>query len=142
MGKTSRDASLLLGDILQAINEIDVTLRNKTFKSYRAHFGIRRIVERCLLIVSEAGDNLPDILKGTQPDINLRHLDDMGNFIRHEYHHLQDKVMWDTATHDMPRLKQAVLAMQHAVVHAGRPHARVAAPRGKSRSRGKKRIRV
>jgi uncharacterized protein with HEPN domain len=142
MGRTTRDPTPLLDDIVKAIEEIEITLRKKTYKSYCAHFGTRRIVERCLQIVSEAADNLPATLKGTQPHINWRDVADFGNFLRHEYHHLQDKLVWDTATGDLPRLKEAVLAMRLAAANAGRPHTSVAAPRSKNRSRGKRRIRL
>lgn len=46
-----------------------------------------------------------------EPDINWRKVRDMGNFLRHEYHHIQDEIIWDVSINRLDDLRIALTRM-------------------------------
>jgi uncharacterized protein with HEPN domain len=113
----SRDPTLRLQDILDAIAEIETILGKKTFEAYRRSLVTRRAVVRCMLIISEASSKLPQSLKGTQAHIPWPQIKGIGNMLRHEYAAIQDAVLWKTANKHLPTLKAAVDAIQKRLAH-------------------------
>jgi uncharacterized protein with HEPN domain len=53
----------------------------------------------------------PDELKAKRPEIEWRSIASIGNFLRHEYHTISDKVIWDVVQVDLPPLKIAIDAI-------------------------------
>jgi uncharacterized protein with HEPN domain len=69
------------------------------------------ILQRAIEIIPEATRRLPDELKATQPEIDWRSIAGIGNVLRHEYHTISNKVIWDVAQADLPGLKSAIEAI-------------------------------
>ena len=69
------------------------------------------IVQRANEIISEASRRLPDELKLTRPEIEWRSIAGIGNVLRHEYHTISDKVIWDVVQAELPLLKTAIEAI-------------------------------
>lgn len=44
------------------------------------------------------------------PEIPWRSVKAMGNILRHEYHHLDDKIIWDVVHHELPELRAILIA--------------------------------
>ena len=76
------------------------------FETYRESYGLRRITERAIQIISEAARALPEELRARWADIIA-----IGNPLRHEYHRIDDKVLWETATVDLPKLQPIIRRM-------------------------------
>ena len=74
-----------LRDILRAIDEITEVSEGITFKAYQADFRVRRIVERCVEIVSEASRHIPAEMKAKHPAVPWGAIWNIGNRLRHEY---------------------------------------------------------
>ena len=91
------------------------TLGSKTFVDFENDWEIMFIVQRGIEIISEASRRIPEELKATRPEIEWRSVASIGNFIRHEYHTISDKVIWDVIQADLPPLKIAIDAIAAAI---------------------------
>ena len=60
-------------------------------------------------IITEAAIRLGDDAEILCPGPDWRGIRGMGNFLRHEYHRVDDQIVWDTVKHELPTLKAAVL---------------------------------
>ncbi len=59
-------------------------------------------------IISEAAIRLKDDGEKLCPEIDWKGLRGMGNVLRHGYHKVEDRIVWDTAKFDLPLLKVCV----------------------------------
>jgi uncharacterized protein with HEPN domain len=50
-------------------------------------------------------------LRARHPDAPWAEIIAIGNPLRHEYHRIDDKVLWETATVDLPALQPIILRM-------------------------------
>ncbi len=105
MGKRSAP---ILSVMLDEIESIDQALKSVTFDEFCNQWQLRRAVQRGIEIISEASRRLNDDVKAERPDINWRQVGAIGNILRHEYHKISDKVIWDVVRHDFPPLKAAL----------------------------------
>lgn len=62
-------------------------------------------------LFSEAARALPEELRARYPDVPWADIIAIGNPLRHEYHRVDDKVLWETATVDLPKLLPIILRM-------------------------------
>lgn len=95
---------------LETIERVQLKTAGKTFSDFEADWELRFIVQRAIEIISEATRRLPADLKETRPEIEWRSVAGIGNILRHEYHTVSDKIMWDVVQGDLPSLKTAILA--------------------------------
>ena len=65
----SKDSTLYVNQILEAIKNIYADIEEKDLESFRADRRTRQLVERNLEILSEASRRLPDEFKRREPDI-------------------------------------------------------------------------
>ena len=75
------------------IESLSRELAGLDFETYRESYGLRRITERAIQIVSEAARALPEELRGRYPDAPWADIIAIGNPLRHEYHRIDDKVL-------------------------------------------------
>jgi uncharacterized protein with HEPN domain len=78
------------------------------FETYRKSYALRRITERAIQIVSEAARALPEELRARYAGAPWADIIGIGNPLRHEYHRIDDKVLWETATADLPKLQPII----------------------------------
>lgn len=100
--------------LLHMRDEIESLLKELaglSFETYRESYGLRRTTERAIQIVSEAARALPEQLRARYPDAPWADIIAIGNPLRHEYHRIDDKVLWETATSDLPKLLPIILRM-------------------------------
>ena len=71
------------------------------------HFGVKFFASH----ISEATRRPPAELKETRPEIEWRSVAGIGNVLRHEYHTISDKIVWDVVQGDLPLLKTAIMAL-------------------------------
>ena len=99
-----------LSDILDASDLIQEFVGNMSFEEYTQDAKTRSAVERQLQIVTEAAIRLGDDAERLCPGLDWRGIRGMGNMLRHGYHQIEDKIIWDTVKVELPPLRAAVLA--------------------------------
>jgi uncharacterized protein with HEPN domain len=103
-----REVRAHLTDIRESIENIDAFLRKMDFDAYHADLKTRSAVERQLQIISEAAARLKDDGETLCPGIDWQGLRGMGNVLRHGYHKVEDRIVWDAVKFDLPLLKACV----------------------------------
>ena len=98
-------------DILETIERVEAKTRGQTFAEFENDWELRFIVQRAIEIISEASWRLPDEVKATRPEIDWRSIAGIGSVLRHEYHTISDRVIWDVVQADLPLLKTAIEAI-------------------------------
>ena len=84
-------------------------------EAYRNDLKTKSAVERQLQIIAEAAIRLGEEAETICPGPDWRGVRGMGNFLRHEYHKVDDKIVWDTVKDELPKLRSyavAALTMQ------------------------------
>ncbi len=102
-------------DILETIGRVQAKIASRTFAEFQADWEFRFIIQRAIEIISEATRRLPGELRATQPEIHWRSVAGIGSVLRHDYHTISDKVIWDLVHDDLPQLKAAIEAMARSV---------------------------
>lgn len=97
-----------LARILEAINNIQTALRIRTPENFAADLMLRLAIERSFEIISEASRKVPDDVKTSEPTIDWQGMADLGNLLRHAYHRVDARTLWDIAKRDLPPLKSFV----------------------------------
>jgi uncharacterized protein with HEPN domain len=98
-----------LQDILDHINGIEEFVAGMTLEQYVTDRKTKAAVERYILTVAEAAFRLGTNADELIPKHDWHGLRGMGNILRHAYDKLEDEVIWETITVDLPELKQSVL---------------------------------
>jgi uncharacterized protein with HEPN domain len=82
-----------------------------TFVQFEADWEFRFAVQRAIEIISEASRRLPEELKDSRPEIHWRRVAGIGSVLRHQYHTISDKVIWDVVHDELPPLRAAIQAI-------------------------------
>jgi uncharacterized protein with HEPN domain len=106
-----RKFSHTIHDILETIERIQWKTRGKTFAEFAGDWELRFIIQRAIEIISEASRRLPEEAKSIRPEIDWRSIAGIGSVLRHEYHTISDKVIWDVVQVELPPLKAAIEAI-------------------------------
>jgi uncharacterized protein with HEPN domain len=97
--------------IRDEIEGLSTALKGVTFEEYRGSYTMRRVTERALQIISEAARALPDELTARHPSTPWHAIIGIGNILRHEYQHLDDRRLWEVVTVHLPDLHGVVIKM-------------------------------
>jgi uncharacterized protein with HEPN domain len=103
-----RKVAHTIHDILETIERVQGKIGGKTFAEFQGDWELCFIVQRAIEIISEATRRLPDELKAKRSEIDWRSIAGIGNVLRHEYHTISDKVIWDVVQLELPRLRTAI----------------------------------
>ena len=98
--------------ILEAIDGIDAAARGKTIADYGADWLLRHGIQRGIEVISEAARRIPVELPATQPDIPRASIMGIGNVLRHEYHRISDRLIWNVVENYLPPLRAAAQAIE------------------------------
>ncbi|MCZ7626970.1 MAG: DUF86 domain-containing protein [Candidatus Methylomirabilis sp.] len=101
-----RDVRAYLFDIIESCEAISAAVAGLDLESYRSNRLVRSSVEREFIIIGEA----TNVLSRLAPDIfaelsHARRIIDFRNQLTHEYPSINDKIVWTTATRDVPVLR-------------------------------------
>ncbi len=107
----SKSPRLRLLHMRDEIESLSKELADLSFETYRESYGLRRTTERAIQIFSEAARALPEELRARYPDAPWADIIAIGTPLRHEYHRIDDKVLWETATADLPKLLPIIQRM-------------------------------
>ena len=95
-------------DLLETMSRLQAKVAGKSFVEFEADWELRFIVERAIEVISEATRRLPADVKALRPEIRWKSVAGIGNVLRHEYHTISNKVIWDVIHEEIPLLKAAV----------------------------------
>jgi len=101
-----------LSHILEAIRHIESATSGLDLTAFRQDRFLQLGVERCLEIISEASRHVHDAEKAKHAHIPWRRVADIGNRIRHAYHHIDSAIVWEIVEQELAILKAAVEAMR------------------------------
>lgn len=104
----SRNPRLRLLHIRDEIDGLATALQGATFESYCRSYALRRAAERAVQIVSEAAKALPEELLAKHPEAPWRAIIGIGNILRHEYQHVDDRRLWEVVSVHLPGLRPVI----------------------------------
>jgi uncharacterized protein with HEPN domain len=78
------------------------------FEAFRADSKTIAAVERKLLVISEAAVRLGDQAEALCPSLPWRDIRGIGNWLRHQYDHVDLETLWNTLEDDLPPLRIGV----------------------------------
>ncbi len=107
----SKTPQLRLLHIRDEIDGLAEAMRGITFGQYQQSYTLRRAAERAIQIVSEAAKALPSEMRARYPDTPWSAIIGIGNVLRHDYQHLDDRRLWEIITVHLPALRPIVLSM-------------------------------
>jgi uncharacterized protein with HEPN domain len=100
-----------LRDMLENIDLVAEMTAGRDLAAYRRDVMLRRAVERCVEIVSEASRSIPNDMKVDFPNQPWPEIAAIGNLLRHHYERIDDLIMWKIATRSLPELRQIVVTL-------------------------------
>ena len=103
-----RDAAVVIGEMLDTIGAARECCADKTFEGFSQTRMARLAAERALEILSEAARHLPLDVQDRHPHIPWAKIKAVGNVLRHEYHRVAPKIVWDVITADLDTLEAAL----------------------------------
>lgn len=109
MRERIRDKSRL-EHILQAIERIRRYTKGKTFDDFIADDMMYYAVVKNIEIIGEALNMLTEEFRNAHPDTPWKLVNGMRNYIVYEYFQVDNNVVWDVITGDLPLLEKQIIA--------------------------------
>lgn len=107
MRDPNRDRSRL-EHILQAIERIKRYTLGKTFKEFITNDMMYYAVVKNIEILGEASNMLTEDFRLNHPNTPWKQVNGMRNYIVHEYFQVDNNVVWDVITCDLPILEEQI----------------------------------
>lgn len=111
-GKSSREWSYRIKDILKAINNIETYLGSMTFSEFKKNQLVIDAVTRNFEIIGEASNHIPKMIKNSHPEVMWTEIYGMRNILVHEYFGVEVDTVWYTAKIHLPTLKKQLANIQ------------------------------
>jgi len=99
-----REWRFRIQDILDAIRSVQEYTADMTYQEFIADRKTVDAVVRNFIIIGEAATRVPDEIINENETIPWSEMRAMRNFVIHEYFGVSDKILWDTAKHDLSPL--------------------------------------
>ncbi len=97
-----------LGDVLDAIKQIEDYLRDITKDSFLQNHMMQDAVMHQIEIIGEASNSVSDEFQDQHPELPWMQMRAIRNKIVHDYREINLDVIWDTARNDLPMLEKQV----------------------------------
>jgi uncharacterized protein with HEPN domain len=107
MRERSRD-KFRLEHILQAIERIKRYANGVTFEDFVANDMLYYAVVKNIEIIGEASNMLTEEFRQAHPATPWKQVTSMRNYIVHEYFQVDNTVVWDVITNDVPLLERQI----------------------------------
>ena len=103
-----RDLILFFYDILEAINDIQESVKNLSKEKFSNNKDIKDASIRRLEIIGEAVKNIPNSFREKHPEIPWNKIAGMRDIIIHGYFRVDLDAVWNVVKKDLPRLKKQI----------------------------------
>ena len=94
--------------MLQAIERIWRYTKGKNFEDFIADDMMYYAVVKNIEILGEASNMLTEEFRQVHPKTPWKQVNGMRNYIVHEYFQVDNNVVWDVITNDLPVLEQQI----------------------------------
>jgi uncharacterized protein with HEPN domain len=108
----SRDWKLFWADIITFCERIERYTTGMSRQSFFSNQLVFDAVLRNLELIGEASKHLPPEALALAPSIKWTLIRRMRNVVAHVYFGLDDDVVWDAITHDVPDLRRTLEAVK------------------------------
>ncbi len=98
---------------MQSIQRINRYVEGKDFDDFVKDDMMYYAVVKNIEILGEASNMLTEEFRSKHPDTPWKLVSGMRNYIVHEYFQVDNNVVWDVVTHDLPSLEQQVTVYLH-----------------------------
>ena len=105
---SNRNPKLFIADIKEAINKVELYIKDITFTEFKKDDKTIDAVVRNLEIIGEAVKNLSPKFKDKFSRVNWRGATAMRDRLIHSYFGVDIAIVWETITTDLPELKGEV----------------------------------
>lgn len=106
-----KDWHVRVEDILEALDRIERYTEDMSEKAFCADNRSVDAVVRNLEIIGEAARRMPAEVVQRHPQIPWSHMAEMRHILVHEYHSVDSGIVWATAKHDLPPLREPLRAI-------------------------------
>ena len=96
-------------DILDSIEKIEQFTSGMSFETFSSDDKTVIATVRALEIIGEAASKLPVEIRSHYSDISWREVIGIRNKLIHEYFGVNIKIIWETITEDLPKLKPVIM---------------------------------
>ncbi|AWH86664.1 DUF86 domain-containing protein [Flavobacterium album] len=97
-----------LQHIYDAINEIENYLNSTNFEDFSANSMMLFACIKQLEIIGEASNHLSDDIKAEYNSVEWRQIVGLRNIFVHEYFGIDNHIVWDVITNDLPHFKHSI----------------------------------
>ena len=97
-----------INDIAESIDDAISFIDGMAYGEFQKDKKTINAVARSIEIIGEASNNVPKPVRDKAPDVPWAEIKGMRNMIAHEYFGVDNKVVWDTIKHDLPKLKPQI----------------------------------
>lgn len=99
-----------LRHILEAIERIKRYSEGKSFADFVDDDMMYYAIVKNIEIIGEASNLLTEEFKINHPKTPLKMVAGMRNYIVHEYYQVDNTIIWDVVTHDLPELEKNIIS--------------------------------
>ncbi|MBD3229209.1 MAG: DUF86 domain-containing protein [Candidatus Lokiarchaeota archaeon] len=107
MPKT-RSIKLFFMDILEAIENIKLYIKNMEFDDFVVDKKTIDAVVKNLMVIGEASKNLPQIIRIKYPEVNWKGAIGMKDKLVHGYFGISVQIVWETIINDIPNFESQI----------------------------------
>mgnify|MGYP001583711395 CR=1 FL=1 len=100
-----RDLILFFDDILEAINDIQESVKNLSNEDFSDNKDAKDATIRRLEIIGEAIKNIPNSIREKYPEVPWNKIAGMRDIISHGYFRVDLDAVWEVVRKDLPKLK-------------------------------------
>ncbi len=97
-----------LEDILDALSKVTKFIEGMTFDQFSTDDKTAFAVIRALEIIGEATKHIPEQVRESYPKLPWREMAGIRDKLIHDYFGVNIKVVWKTATEDLPELEPKI----------------------------------
>jgi len=106
-----RPVDLLIADIIESIEKIERYIAGLDQAAFLRDEKTVDSVVRNLEIIGEAANRIPESFTARHPEIEWRRIVGLRNRIVHDYFGLDLELVWEILQHELPALKEKILAI-------------------------------
>jgi uncharacterized protein with HEPN domain len=103
-----RDYKLYIQDIIEAIEKIQIYIKNFDIESFKKDSKTYDSIIHNFFIIGEAAGKIPEEIQEKYNKIDWRGIIGMRNIIAHGYFSIDPDIVWKTIQDDLPLLKQQI----------------------------------